>query len=73
MSGLYYKSPSKKPATTMKKIFKNLFPTSIFSRYETGTTGIQKWDTGFSDGILKLRILLSQWGTEKIFKFHTLL
>jgi hypothetical protein len=27
VGGLYYKSPSKKTAKTMKKIFKNLFPT----------------------------------------------
>jgi hypothetical protein len=43
MSGLYCKSPSKKNAKTMKKIFKKIFsdlPTLIFSHYETGTTGI---------------------------------
>ena len=38
------KNTSKKPAKTMKKIFLKKFisdlPTLIFSRYETGTTGI---------------------------------
>ena len=40
MPGLYCKSPRRKPPKPRKKIFKNYLPTLIFSRYETGTTGI---------------------------------
>jgi hypothetical protein len=44
MSGLYCKSPSKKPPKPWKKYLKKKFisdlPTLIFSQYETGTTGI---------------------------------